>query len=180
MWALAPVIPIGRSPYGCCAEAVWQGVITNQVRRSDSPIAPVMNNAGRATPCARAPLTGADLGRQTFTRLQLISRCSTRKIAERTKGENRQEAKHGQILPGPRLITAQRWASSLGTRAAPSKMNAPMGFPPKSLLSVWGCCPRLKNRSGSIGCQALKPIKARPDAPGVDSACEHGPRSVRP
>lgn len=61
------------------------------------------NNAGRATPCARAPLPGADLGRQTFMRLQLIGRCSIRKDAERTKGENRQEAKHGQIFPRPRL-----------------------------------------------------------------------------
>jgi hypothetical protein len=41
---------------------------------------------------------GADLERQTFMRLQLISRCSIRKGAQRTKGENRQEAKHGQIL----------------------------------------------------------------------------------
>ena len=107
---LAPVIPVGRSPYRCCAEAVRQGVITNQVRRSDTPIAPVMN-----TPCAaRAPLTGADLGRHTFMRLQRISRRSIRKDAKRTKGEDRQEAKHGQIFPRPRPITAQRWASSLG------------------------------------------------------------------
>jgi hypothetical protein len=70
------------------------------------------HNAGRATPCAGAPLPGAELGCQM--RLQLISRCSNRKDAERTKGENRQEAKHGQIFPRPRLITAQRWASSLG------------------------------------------------------------------
>src|SRR5712675_604056 len=60
-----------------------------------------MNNAGRAAPCARAPLTGAELGRRTFMRLQRISRRSTGKDAERTKGENRQEAKHGQILPTP-------------------------------------------------------------------------------
>jgi hypothetical protein len=48
-------------------------------------------------------------------------------------------------------------AAAKDTRAAPSKMNTRMGFPPKSLLSVWGCCPKLKNRSTSIGCQALKP-----------------------
>ena len=63
-------------------------------------------NAGRATPCARAPLPGADLGCQTFIRFQLISRCSIRNDAERTKGENRQEAKHGQIFPRLRPITA--------------------------------------------------------------------------
>ena len=61
--------------------------------------APVMNNAGRATPCARTPLTGADLGCEIFMRLQLMGRCSIRKDAERTKGENRQEAKHGQTFP---------------------------------------------------------------------------------
>ena len=63
-------------------------------------------------------------------RLQLISRCSIRKDAERTKGENRQEAKHGQIFPRPRLITAQRWASSLGSplRQQPAH-SPPAGFP---------------------------------------------------
>jgi hypothetical protein len=71
-----------------------------------------MNNAGRATPFARAPLPGADLGCQTFMRLQLICKCSIRKDAERTKGENRQETNHGQILPKLRPITAQRWAGS--------------------------------------------------------------------
>src|SRR6476661_10671333 len=66
-----------------------------------------MNIADRATPCARAPLTGADLGRRTFMPLQSISRCSIRKDAERTKGENREDAKHGEVFPRPRLITAQ-------------------------------------------------------------------------
>ena len=42
-----------------------------------------------------------------FHAAKLISRCSIRKDAERTKGENRQEAKHGQIFPRPRLIAAQ-------------------------------------------------------------------------
>jgi hypothetical protein len=119
---LAPVIPIGsRSQQrdamtipvrlGKIAEAVRQGIIANRVDGADTPITPVVN-AGRATPCARAPLTRADLGCQPFRRLQRISRCSIRKDAERTKGENRQEANHGQIFPRPRLITAQRWASS--------------------------------------------------------------------
>src|SRR6478672_5981469 len=66
-----------------------------------------MNIADRATPCARAPLTGAELGRRTFMALQRISRCSIRKDAERTKGENREDAKHGEVFPRPRLITAQ-------------------------------------------------------------------------
>src|SRR5258707_361564 len=66
-----------------------------------------MNIAGRATPCARTPLTGADLGRHTFMRLRCIGRHSIRKQAERTKGENREDAKHGEVFPRPRLITAQ-------------------------------------------------------------------------
>jgi hypothetical protein len=32
-------------------------------------------------------------------RFQLIGRCSIRKDAERTEGENRQEANHGHIFP---------------------------------------------------------------------------------
>jgi hypothetical protein len=62
-------------------------------------------------------------------RLQLISRRSIRKDAERTKGENGQQAKHGHIFPRPRLITAQRWASSLELplRQQPAR-SPPAGF----------------------------------------------------
>jgi len=62
-----------------------------------------MNNAGRATPRARTPLPGADIGCQTFMWLQLISRYPIWWDAERTKGENRQEAKHGQISEEGRM-----------------------------------------------------------------------------
>jgi hypothetical protein len=94
--ALAPaIIPVGPHGQhsdaivvpvrlGKIAEAVGQGIEANWVVGSDTPIALVVNNAGRATRCARAPLTGADLGRPTFMRLQRISRCSIRKEAERT------------------------------------------------------------------------------------------------
>jgi hypothetical protein len=94
--ALAPaIIPVGPHGQhseamvvpvrlGKIAEAVRQGIKANWVAGSDTPIALVVNNAGRATRCARAPLTGADLGRPTFMRLQRISRCSIRKEAERT------------------------------------------------------------------------------------------------
>src|SRR6476619_5747803 len=72
----AIVVPVG---YGKIAEAVRQGIKANWVDGSDTPIALVVNSAGRATPCASAPLTGADLGRHAFMRLQLVSRRSIRK-----------------------------------------------------------------------------------------------------
>jgi hypothetical protein len=123
--ALAPIIPIGprgqhHDPMTIpvrlrkIAEAVRQWIIAERVDGTDAPIAPVVNSAGRTSPCARAPLTGADLGRPTFRRLQLISRCSIRKDAER-KGENRQEANHDQNLS-----------------AAPTDNGAKMGWFPGS------------------------------------------------
>jgi hypothetical protein len=69
---------------GKIAEAVRQGIKANWVGGSDTSIALVVNNTGWATPHARAPLTGADLGRNTFMRLQRICRRSTWKEAERT------------------------------------------------------------------------------------------------
>jgi hypothetical protein len=62
---------------------------------SRSSMLPIANDAGWAIPCAAlASLTRAELGRRTFPRLPLMSECCIRKDAERTKGENRQEAKH--------------------------------------------------------------------------------------
>jgi hypothetical protein len=94
---LAPaIIPIACRPdgqhsdamvpvrFGKIAEAVRQGIKAKWVGGSDSPIALVVNNTGWATPRARAPLPGADLGRGTFMRLQRIRRRSTGKEAERT------------------------------------------------------------------------------------------------
>jgi hypothetical protein len=94
---LAPIIPIRPLPYQCRAEAVRQRNIADQVRSSD-PVVPIANDAGRAPCAARAPLTRTEIGRRTFLLLQLIRDCCIRKDAERTKGENRQEAKHGHIL----------------------------------------------------------------------------------
>lgn len=85
---LAPIIPIRPFPYECRAKAVRQRIIADQVRSSD-PVVPIANDADRAMPCAAlAPLTRAEFGRRTFLR----------KDAERTKGENRQDAKHGHVL----------------------------------------------------------------------------------
>jgi hypothetical protein len=76
--ALAPVIgPCGQDRdamtipvrLGKIAEAVRQGIIANWVNGTETPITPVVNNAGRATPCARTLLTGADLRCRTFMRL---------------------------------------------------------------------------------------------------------------
>jgi hypothetical protein len=140
---LAPVISIGprgqhHDPMtipvrlGKIAEAVRQWIIADRVDGTDAPIAPVVNSAGRTSPCACAPLTRADLGRPTFKRLQLISRCSIRKDAER-KGENRQEANHDQIFPRPRPTTAQRWAGSRDRIRQQPRRFAPAGsFSPKS------------------------------------------------
>jgi hypothetical protein len=69
---------------GKIAEAVRQRIKANWVGGPDTPIALVVNNTGWATPCTRAPLTGADLGRHTFMRLQRIRRRPTWKEAERT------------------------------------------------------------------------------------------------
>ena len=71
---------------GKIAEAVGQGIKAEQVGvvGSDTSIALVMNNAGRVPPCACAPLTGADLGRGSFRRLQRVGWRSIRKEAERT------------------------------------------------------------------------------------------------
>jgi hypothetical protein len=95
---LPPIIPIRRLPHPCRAEAVRQRIVAYQVRCSDSAIVPVTTNVDRTTPCARASLPGADVGCHPFRPVELISGCSIRKDAERTKGENRQNANHGQIL----------------------------------------------------------------------------------
>jgi hypothetical protein len=109
----APIIPIGTLPYECRAVAVRQRIIADQVCSSD-PVVPIANDAGRAMPCAAlAPLTRAELGR-----LQLISGCCIRKDAERTKSENRQEAKHGYVI--------------LLKRPQPRDQLGPLGFVSKS------------------------------------------------
>jgi len=66
------------------SEAVRQGSKPIGYMAADTPIALVVNNAARATPCACAPLTGADLGRHTFMRFQCICGRPIRKEAERT------------------------------------------------------------------------------------------------
>jgi len=59
------------------AEAVRQGIIANWVDDVNTPITPEVNNAGRTTPCARATLARADIGRHSFMRLQRIGRRSS-------------------------------------------------------------------------------------------------------
>jgi hypothetical protein len=85
---LMPIIPIRPLPHECRTEAVWQRIIADQVRSSD-PIMSVANDAGRETRwAAHAPLTGAELRCRSFIGFQPIRRCSIRKDAKRTKGDN--------------------------------------------------------------------------------------------
>jgi hypothetical protein len=61
--------------------------------------------------------------------LQLISRCSIRKDAERTKGENGQQAKHGHIFPKAPTDNGAKMGKFPGIATSPTaRPFAPAGF----------------------------------------------------